>query len=163
MAIASSYLSDKYSRRGLTIIMFALLGLTGFAIFLGASESHHLSFFHCTNRRSVGSHHPHARYASLFLILPGTYAMAPPLAAWILNNSHFPYTTRATSIALLGISTNSAGIFSTWLLGSWSKPPGYVAAAWVLGMFQLGIALCASACWVWLWRENKVQGRKYIL
>ena len=163
MAIASSYLSDKYSRRGLTIIVFALLGLSGFAIFLGASESHHLSFFHGTNRQSAGSHHPHARYASLFLILPGTYAMAPPLAAWILNNSHFPYTTRATSIALLGISTNSAGIFSTWLLGSWSKPPGYVAAGWVLGMFQVVITASATACWILLRRTNALKGTHYIM
>ncbi|KAI0090075.1 MFS general substrate transporter [Irpex rosettiformis] len=136
LAIASSYLSDRYSKRGLTIIVFALLGVAGFGIFLG-------------------SHHPHARYASLFLILPGTYAMASPLVAWISNNTHTPYTTRATSIALLTVATNSGGIFSTWLLGSWSKPPGYTSAAWCLGMFQVGIAVCAGVCWAWLWRENR--------
>ncbi|KAI0765788.1 MFS general substrate transporter [Irpex lacteus] len=144
LAIGSSYYADKYAKRGLTIIAFALLGVAGFGIFLG-------------------SHHPRARYASLFLILPGTYAMAPPLAAWTSNNSHTPYATRATSIALITCSTNAGGIFSTWLLGSLSKPPGYVSAAWVLGMFQVGIAVCTAMClWV-LWRDNTLNGKRYVM
>ncbi|KAI0700626.1 hypothetical protein BC835DRAFT_1209347, partial [Cytidiella melzeri] len=61
--------SDKYHKRGLTIILFALLGTAGFCLFLASAN------------------HPHTRYASLFLILPGTYSIAPPLAAWISNNT----------------------------------------------------------------------------
>ncbi|KAI0690795.1 hypothetical protein BC835DRAFT_1234605, partial [Cytidiella melzeri] len=65
--------------RGLTIILFALLS-TAVSLFLASAN------------------HPHSRCASLFLILPGTYRIAPPLAAWISNNTS-PYTTRATTIA----------------------------------------------------------------
>ncbi|KAI0765787.1 major facilitator superfamily domain-containing protein [Irpex lacteus] len=144
LAITSSYISDKYTKRGFTIIVFALLGLVGFGIFLG-------------------THHPHARYAALFFILPGTYGMVPPLIAWTSNNSHTPYTTRATSIALITCSTNAGGIFSTWLLGSLSKPPGYVSAAWVLGMFQVGVAVCAALCWWKLWRDNRFKGMQYVM
>ncbi|KAI0087632.1 MFS general substrate transporter [Irpex rosettiformis] len=144
LAIASSYFADRYAKRGLVMIIFALLGITGFGIFLG-------------------SHHPHARYASLSLILPGTYAIAPPLVTWTANNCHSPYTTRATSIALLAVTTNSGGIFSTWLLGSWSKPPGYTAGAWVLMMFQVGIGLCSAGCWWVLARSNRQKGTRYIM
>lgn len=89
--------------------------------------------------------------------------MAPPLVTWTANNCHSPYATRAASIALLAVATNSGGIFSTWLLGSWSKPPGYIAAAWVLGMFQVGIAVSSALCWWLLLRANKQKGTRYIM
>ncbi|KAI0690801.1 MFS general substrate transporter [Cytidiella melzeri] len=131
LSIASSYLSDKYHKRGLTIILFALLGTSGFSLFLASSMANH----------------PHSRYeyASLFLILPGTYSIAPPLAAWISNNTS-PYTTRATAIALLTVSTNCGGVLATWVLGDVSSR-GYRVGAWVFLGFQVGIVGCAGVCW----------------
>ncbi|KAI0083422.1 major facilitator superfamily domain-containing protein, partial [Irpex rosettiformis] len=138
VSLVSSYLSDKYARRGLTIIVFAVVGVVGFGMFIAG-----------------GSHHPHVRYASLFFIMPSTYGTALPFAAWISNNSRFPpspsspaptpssiissessttsHTPQATSIALLTISTNLGGILATWLLGSWSRAPEWKVAGWVLG------------------------------
>jgi len=44
-------------------------------------------------------------YGSLYLTIPGTYATAPILSAWLANNSE-PYFRRATSIAFGFIATN---------------------------------------------------------
>ena len=38
MAIASSYFADRYAKRGLAIIIFAILGVAGFAIFIGTLQ-----------------------------------------------------------------------------------------------------------------------------
>ena len=84
------------------------------------------------------------RYGALFLVLPGTYAAAPPLAAWVSNNAA-PHTRRATAIALLTTCTNSGGILSTWLLGTLSAAPQYTTASAVFLAFQLGMLACAQA------------------
>ncbi|KAI0690798.1 major facilitator superfamily domain-containing protein [Cytidiella melzeri] len=126
LSIASSYLSDKYHKRGLTIILFALLGTAGFFLFLASAN------------------HPHTRYTSLFLTFPGTYSIAPPLAS--------PYTTRATAIALLTVSTTCGGILATWVLGELSRAPGFRVAAWLCSVLQVGIVGCAGVCWMVLSR-----------
>jgi hypothetical protein len=48
--------------------------------------------------------HKFTLYGAMFLMVPGTYAAAPVLAAWMANNSE-PYYRRATSVAicLIGI------------------------------------------------------------
>ncbi|KAI0083166.1 major facilitator superfamily domain-containing protein [Irpex rosettiformis] len=161
VSLVSSYLSDKYASRGLTIIVFAVVGVVGFGMFIGG-----------------GSHHPHVRYASLFFIMPSTYGTAPPLAAWVSNNSRFPpfslsspttpssiissessstsHTPQATSIALLTISTNLGGILATWLLGSWSRAPEWRVAGWVLGGFQVGVGVCAAmGVGVLVWKRGR--------
>ncbi|KAI0337405.1 MFS general substrate transporter [Trametopsis cervina] len=143
LSIFSSYLSDKYNKRSFTVFIFAIVGIIGFAMFVASSA-------------------PHTRYAALFFILPGTYCMAPPLAALAAITprrthasqtggpyAYLSHTTRATSIALLTISTNSGGILSTWLLGALSKGPRYEAAGWVFGAFQVGIVVCAAVSWIY--------------
>lgn len=73
----------------------------------------------------------HAAYASLFLTVPGVYAAAPVLSAWMANNSE-PHYRRATAIAAGFVATNAVsaslplhatrvlmraaqgGILSTW-------------------------------------------------
>jgi hypothetical protein len=45
-------------------------------------------------------------YGSLYLTIPGAYAAAPVLSAWMANNSE-PYYRRASSIAFGFIATNS--------------------------------------------------------
>lgn len=92
---------------------------------------------------STGSDHPHVRYGSLFLLVPGAYCTAPPLGTWIANNSA-PQMRRATAIALLTTMTNTGGILSTWLLGALSPPPRYTKASVTLLIFQIGILVFTS-------------------
>lgn len=125
MFLVSSYFSDRYRQRGATILFFTILSTIGFAMFLG-------------------SDHPHVRYGSLFLLVPGAYCTAPPLGTWIANNSA-PQMRRATAIALLTTMTNTGGILSTWLLGALSPPPRYTKASVTLLIFQVGILVFTSA------------------
>ncbi|KAF5332971.1 hypothetical protein D9757_015228 [Collybiopsis confluens] len=105
-----------------------------FVTLLGAiwSESHQMSrnsgygdfscrhggIFHISHKDSTDKF---TRYGSLFLTVPGVYAVIPPLAAWVSNNSE-PHYRRATSIALGFIATNLGGITSTWLFPTKDAP-----------------------------------------
>lgn len=77
--------------------LITLTQLTGFIIFLCADESE-----------------INLKYGSLFLSVPGTYSITPPLIAWQSNNSH-PHYRKAVAIAIGAISLNAGGILSTWV------------------------------------------------
>ncbi|GJE85450.1 MFS general substrate transporter [Phanerochaete sordida] len=135
LSLATSFLSDHFGRRGLTIALLAVLSTAGFALFLGSA-------------------HERVRYGSLFLALPGTYAAAPPLGAWPANNAA-PHARRATALAALTTATNCGAVLSTWLLGALSPAPRYSAAGATLLAFQVGILACALANVAWLARANR--------
>ena len=65
-------------------------------------------------------------------MVPGVYAMAPVLSAWMANNSE-PYYRRATSVALGFIATNSvsfAYIFSRTLSEHELRGQGGILSTW---------------------------------
>ena len=149
VSIVSSYLSDRYNKRTLTIIFCSMLTTVGYCIFLGTSSFPPLRSVTRSLPPStlLGTPHAHTRYASLFLIVPGTYATAPPLAA-LLSNLCPTHTWRATALALLTVSTNIGGVLSTWLLGDLAKPPAYEGAAWCFLGFGAAVAVvCAPLGW----------------
>ncbi|KAL1946351.1 hypothetical protein VTO73DRAFT_15478 [Trametes versicolor] len=135
VSIITSIASDRYSCRGLTTIFFALLAAIGFSIFIGSFDNH-------------------VRYGSLFLLVPGTFAIGPPLGAWAANNSS-PFTRRATALAMLSVSTNLGGILSTWLFGAISPAPRYTSATIILLVFQVAIVVFAVSNVLWLSSENR--------
>lgn len=139
VSIITAFLSDRYAQRGLTMIFFSILSTIGFAIFLG-------------------SYVKDVRYGSLFLAVPGTYSIGPPLGTWMANNSA-PLIRRGASLALLTTMTNLGSILSTWLLGALSPPPRYTSATITLLVFQIGILLCSVANMGWLAAENKRKER----
>ncbi|KAI0716360.1 MFS general substrate transporter [Earliella scabrosa] len=139
LSIVTAILADRYAHRGLTLIFFALMATTGFAIFLGSFVNH-------------------TRYGSLFLAVPGTFCIGPPLGTWIANNAA-PMIRRGTALALLTTMTNLGSILSTWLLGAISPPPRYTSATITLLVFQIGILVCAVLNLGWLVRENKRKER----
>ncbi|GJE85465.1 hypothetical protein PsYK624_015440 [Phanerochaete sordida] len=134
LSLITSFLSDHFGRRGLTLFMLTLLSTAGFAVFLGSAQ----------NR---------VRYGSLFLLLPGTYAGGPPLGAWAANNAA-PHTRRATALGAFMTATNSGAILSTWLFGALSPAPRYTSAATTLLAFQVGILLCTLVNLAYLTRCN---------
>ncbi|KAL7277412.1 hypothetical protein ACG7TL_009274 [Trametes sanguinea] len=103
---------------------------------------------------AVPSHVDHIRYGSLFLLVPGTYCIGPPLGTWAANNSA-PLIRRATALALLPVMTNLGSILSTWLLGAISPAPRYTSATITLLAFQVGIIACAVLNMLWLAKENR--------
>lgn len=135
LSLVTSFISDHYRCRGLTILVYAIFGIIGFAMFLGSTSSN-------------------VRYGAIFLLLPGTYCSAPPLQAWVANNSA-PHVRRATALAIYLIMTNSGGILSTWLLGSLSPAPKYTKASITLLIFQIGLFVCTALNMVYLTMRNK--------
>jgi predicted MFS family arabinose efflux permease len=91
VTIISAFWSDRYESRGITTALISLLGVAGFALYLGAE-------------------HKFTSYGALYLMVPGAYASAPVLAAWMANNSE-PHYRRATSVAIGFIATNSVCFF----------------------------------------------------
>uniref|UniRef100_A0A8H7Y4K6 Major facilitator superfamily (MFS) profile domain-containing protein n=2 Tax=Psilocybe cubensis TaxID=181762 RepID=A0A8H7Y4K6_PSICU len=89
-----AYLSDKYNSRGIPSAIVSMLAVIGFAVYLRTD-------------------HKFTAYGSLYLTVPGVYACAPMLCAWMANNSE-PYYRRATSVAIGFVATNAGGILSTW-------------------------------------------------
>jgi MFS family permease len=102
VTIISAFWSDRYESRGVTTALVSLLAVVGFALFLGAEQKF-------------------VSYGALYLMVPGAYASAPVLSAWMANNSE-PHYRRATSVAIGFIATNSGGILSTWSFPSKEGP-----------------------------------------
>ncbi|KAF9447485.1 MFS general substrate transporter [Macrolepiota fuliginosa MF-IS2] len=94
VTLISAYLSDKYQNRAIPSAVISTLAVAGFALYLRSTNKF-------------------VAYGSLFLTVPGVYAVPPLVSAWMSNNSE-PYFRRATSIALGFVATNAGGILSTW-------------------------------------------------
>ncbi|KAF8185966.1 MFS general substrate transporter [Pholiota molesta] len=94
VTLFSAYWSDRYQSRGIANAMITTISVVGYALYLSAESKF-------------------VAYGALYLMVPGIYATAPVLGAWMANNSE-PYYRRATSIAIGFIATNSGGILSTW-------------------------------------------------
>lgn len=59
--------------------------------------------------RHLATDHKFTAYGSLFFTVPGVYASAPIVSAWMANNSE-PHYRRATSIAMGFVATNAVSI-----------------------------------------------------
>ncbi|KAF9025133.1 MFS general substrate transporter [Hymenopellis radicata] len=112
VTLISAFFSDRYNARAIPTAMISALAVIGFSMYLRAENKY-------------------VAYGSMFFCVPGVYATAPVVSAWMSNNSE-PYYRRATSIAVGFIATNSVkpnhkprdasltivfkgGITSTWL------------------------------------------------
>jgi MFS family permease len=122
VTMASSYLADRYKRRGLTAIGALTLALIGAAVMIRA--------------RTFAS-----RYAALVFLVTGVYASAPSLISWVPNNSA-GHVRRATAIAMGFVSTNSGGIVSTWIYPRSNAPYYPVGARVNLSMILLQLVGC---------------------
>ncbi|KAF7297483.1 MFS domain-containing protein [Mycena indigotica] len=134
VSMTTAWVSDKYRCRGLATVFGAVLGIVGFAMFLGSGDTR-------------------VQYGSLFLSLTGAYVVAPALATWNANNSA-PHTRRATAIAIGFSMANTGGILSTWLLGSISPGPRYTKGTRLLLAFSVGLLVVTLAAIAYLRREN---------
>ncbi|KAK0457496.1 major facilitator superfamily domain-containing protein [Desarmillaria tabescens] len=77
LSMITAYLCDRFPIRGLVCIVTSIMTLIGFIMFLTSSSAN-------------------TRYGSLFLIIPGVYAITPTLATWNSINSA-PHVRRATA------------------------------------------------------------------
>ncbi|KAK7035945.1 MFS domain-containing protein [Favolaschia claudopus] len=140
LSMVAAWISDRYQCRGAVTVFCSLLCIAGFGMFLG-STNHHV------------------QYGSLFLAIPGTYAMAPAISTWNANNAA-PHVRRATAIAIGFIMTNSGGILATWLLGALSPPPRYTKATKILLIFSVFMGFFSAINVFYLRAENKKKAEK---
>ena len=136
------------------MLIYTLLSIVGFAMFVGMYFKLSLTVRYSSSR-SIGTEVSRVRYGALFLVLPGVYCTAPPLQAWVANNSA-PHIRRATALAILLIHTNSGGILSTWLLGSLSPALKYTKASITLLIFSILIFVITLMNLLYLsWRNSQ--------
>ncbi|CAH7686056.1 major facilitator superfamily domain-containing protein [Phakopsora pachyrhizi] len=144
--LISSYISDKHGLRGSTVCFCALIGLVGYILF----------FFAETSQKSL-------KYTSLFLSITGVQSCAPPLLAWISNNSAGSYR-RATSIALGCVAANLGGICGTWIFPN-SESPKYCTGTIINLAFSCGSIIITFINLVYLKKSNehKIKNSEEIL
>jgi hypothetical protein len=106
VTIFSAFWSDRYESRGITTALISLLAVVGFALYLGKNRCYALDISEPNCCLNLGAEHKFTSYGALYLMVPGVYATAPVLSAWMANNSE-PYYRRATSVAIGFIATNS--------------------------------------------------------
>jgi hypothetical protein len=89
--------------------MLSAIAAVGYAVYLCKSFlCYTLSPAQAAINVSAAAKNRHVAYGSLYLIVPGVYATAPIVSAWMANNSE-PYYRRATSIAFGFVATNAVG------------------------------------------------------
>ncbi|KAF8817606.1 MFS general substrate transporter [Phlegmacium glaucopus] len=138
VTLISAFCSDRYASRGITTALISLLAVAGFALYLSAG-------------------HKFVSYGALYLMVPGVYATAPVLSAWMANNSE-PYYRRATSVALGFIATNSGGILSTWRFPT-KEGPKFRKTTTMNLIFSILVVLGALINMAYLSWRNKVKKR----
>ncbi|KAK7056857.1 hypothetical protein VNI00_002574 [Paramarasmius palmivorus] len=136
LTMVSAYWSDKNQARAIPAAVISLLAVAGYAMYLKAESKF-------------------VAYGSLYLTVPGVYAGAPVIAAWMSNNSE-PYYRRATSIAFGFIATNSGGITSTWLFPT-KEGPKFRKTTILDMVFSASIVVLAIINALYLSRQNRLK------
>ncbi|POW01469.1 hypothetical protein PSHT_12528 [Puccinia striiformis] len=135
--VGMSYWSDKRQTRAHASVISAVLSIIGFAIFYASSSAK-------------------VRYGSLFISIPGAYAVSPSLGAWTADNSE-PHKRKATAIALGAMVANSGGLFSIFVLGK--KPRYHLPTAFNI-FFGVAIIVCCILNTIWLSHAQKKKAAK---
>jgi len=110
---ATTFVSDKLSRRALCLIHSPLLGICGYAIVVG------------TGNKAAG-------FFAMFLAGAGIYPFNTVLVTWVSNNT-YPDTKRSVVIALLISLANSSGMASSQIYPSYDGPRYVMGNAISLG------------------------------
>ncbi|KAF8868773.1 MFS general substrate transporter [Mucidula mucida] len=141
VTLISAYFSDRYNARALPTALISSMAVAGFALYLKAENKY-------------------VAYGAMFLAVPGVYAAAPVISAWMANNSE-PYYRRATSIAVGFIATNSGGITSTWLFPR-NEGPNFTKATILNLVFSSLILVGALINGIFLSYQNKNKLRRRV-
>ncbi|KAL4821607.1 major facilitator superfamily domain-containing protein [Aspergillus spinulosporus] len=139
VTVAVGFIADRTRQRGICNILVSFLGITGFAMLLGA--------------KSAG-----ARYAGTFLGAMGIYPAISNTISWTSNNVEGVYKRGVTLGFVIGWG-NLNGIVSSNIYRGKDRPDFYPGHGTVLGylvLFQFGGSLLQ---YVFLRRENAKRRR----
>ncbi|GAA6059485.1 hypothetical protein JCM10212_002228 [Sporobolomyces blumeae] len=133
VTMLTAWFSDRYGQRGLCAIAMSAIALVGYVMFYKSLLT------------SV-------RYTALFLAVTGVYSAAPALITWMPNNSS-RHCRKAVSVAFGFVSTNCAGIASTWLFPA-EEAPQYATASKALIAMTIVMGLFAGLNVLYLRHAN---------
>ncbi|KAF7985053.1 hypothetical protein HWV62_8899 [Athelia sp. TMB] len=139
LTLVVAYLSDRYKTRGIPAAFTSILAVIGYAVYLTSTNKH-------------------ITYGSLYLTVPGVYAAAPIMSAWMANNSE-PHYRRASSVAFGFIATNAGGILSTWSFPS-KEAPRYTKTTIMNLTLSAVVVVVSLANMLILDRKNKQKIQK---
>ncbi|CEQ41985.1 SPOSA6832_03755 [Sporobolomyces salmonicolor] len=128
------YLSWKHQRRGLYMVLSAPFMMTGYAVFLGTTNSQ-------------------ARYAASFITAIGAFSFGALCTGWGAANSSSD-TERAASIGTIVFAGNLGGLIATWVFLP-KDAPDYIPANGANLGTSTGILILAAGLWAWQLRENR--------
>ncbi|ESZ98731.1 hypothetical protein SBOR_0969 [Sclerotinia borealis F-4128] len=140
VVILTTWLADKYSQRGYTILVLSLIGAAGY-IMLAVSSS-------------TG-----VRYAGVFLAASGIFPAIGNILPWVMNNQGSE-SKRGTGIAILNVVGQCGPLLGTRLYPS-IEGPYYSKGMWVCAAFMLFNGALAMALRFLLTYENRKLDEKY--
>ena len=140
VVLFSTWLADRTSQRGFTILVLSLVGAAGY-IMLAVSTS-------------TG-----VRYAGVYLAAAGIFPSIGNILPWVMNNQGSD-TRRGTGIAMINVVGQCGPLLGTRLYPT-SEQPYYRKGMWVCAAFMLfNGALALSLRFLLVW-ENKKLDEKF--
>ncbi|CCA68001.1 related to allantoate permease [Serendipita indica DSM 11827] len=120
--ISGGFAADRYKQRGIFMIGFCLLALTGMVMLISSANIH-------------------VQYAGTFLAASGIYANVPGGVAWNSNNIGGS-TKRAVGLGLHVAFGNLGGVLASYLFQSKDAPRYKPGFAVLIGMHAMSVVLC---------------------
>ncbi|KAL8287355.1 hypothetical protein RQP46_003807 [Phenoliferia psychrophenolica] len=136
--IFAGYMSDRFQRRGVFIILLSSIGILGFIL-------------------NIVTRNPHIRYAGVFLGAIGIYPNVPLVVSWS-SNTFGGSTKKAIGMACVVSVGNMGGIFSSYVYRAIDSPKYYLGHGSVMGCITLQLVL-ASTMIIVLSRKNAAKQR----
>ncbi|KAH8826913.1 major facilitator superfamily transporter [Flagelloscypha sp. PMI_526] len=138
--LGGGYLADKLRQRGVFMIFFNLMAITGFAMLLGSKNDH-------------------VKYAGCFFAASGIYPNVPQGVAWNGNNIGGS-TKRGVGIAMHVGFGNLGGAISGFIYQSKHAPHYYQGHGTLIGTVTMSTVLCIFMT-LYLRRENARRDAEY--
>ena len=144
LTLIAAQFADRCHRRGLAALSTLSLAIVGCTINLT-----------CTSIP--------ARYVAICLNVASIYSTAPSILTWIPNNSA-PYGKRATSVAIGFVTSNAAGIISTWIYPTSTAPRYLFAVKFNLSLICIEMALLVVQIFLLIrLNKRKISNREQLL
>ncbi|KAI9376232.1 major facilitator superfamily domain-containing protein [Aspergillus egyptiacus] len=139
-SIATTWLADRYQQRGLTIVLFSLVGMVGYVLLAA-----------CT---SVG-----VRYFGVFLAAAGVFPCIANILPWVLNNQGSD-SRRGMGIVILNIIGQCGPFLGTNVFPD-SDGPRYIRGQSICAAFMAFNAVLAVLLRCLLAWENRRLDKQY--
>ncbi|CUS09338.1 unnamed protein product [Tuber aestivum] len=137
-SICIAWLSDRYRKRGIFVLVCTVLTLTGYCILVSVDEAN-------------------VKYGAVFFAASGAFPLGPAFLSWGLNNAAGPSIRAITGAYIVSVGTCGA-ILATWTYIP-SDAPNYTRGHSINLGGQIGAALMGILGILYIRRENTFRER----